>query len=100
MGAVTTPETAPESARPTAVSIDLMIIGAAALDGWPETTWPFIGTCRTGRASRKAARPPAEVITRRTIEAPAAEAEVSALMSPTATKAGPLAFSACQALTA
>jgi hypothetical protein len=38
IGAVTTPETAPESARPTAVSIHWMIAGAAGADGWPATT--------------------------------------------------------------
>jgi len=75
IGAVTRPETAPESARPTPVSIHWITERAAVAEGWPETTGERRGMSRTGTAPGKTRAAWSGAVMRWTAEAPAADAE-------------------------
>ena len=77
MGAVTTPPTAPESASPTAVSIQRKTIWALAAEGCPETTGPCTGRSSTGRPEENTAAASRGDPTRLRIAAPAGEAAAS-----------------------
>ena len=98
IGAVTTPQTAPESAKPTPVSIQRTIAEAWRDDGCPAITGLTSGRSSTGRALENTATASSGEPTRRTAVTPRTEAAATASRSPTTMKIGPESRSASQAL--